>query len=201
MSAIFLSASVPVEGREGYGTGDAYLIREAVSAFIEVVLGRRKIVWGGHPAITPMVWHAAESLGISYSRNVRLFQSLYFEDRFPEDNARFGNTRFIDAVVGDKDASLLRMRREMLNSENFEAAVFVGGMEGLRAEYALFRERWPNASIVALPSPGGVARELYKEVKLPGEMEHALDFSAWLYDLLRIRADERRVDGLYREDE
>lgn len=192
MSAIFLSASVPTKGRLGYETADSYLIREAVSAFVEVVLGRRLLVWGGQPGITPMIWAAAESLGVGYSENVRLFQSRYFEDRFPEDNLKYKNVTLVDAIPDDKDASLARMRDEMLSSEQFEAAVFIGGMEGVLLEFELFRTRWPDARVVALPSPGGTARELFDKLGLPDELEHALDYSAWLYELLEIGSAEPR---------
>ena len=89
MGAIFLSAGVPPVDRRGHDTADAYLIREAVSAFIEVVLGRRLIVWGGQPAITPMIWAAAEALSIPYRQCVVLYRSAYFRDLFLPDDERF----------------------------------------------------------------------------------------------------------------
>ncbi len=66
MGAIFLSASVPVPGRGTYyQSADPFLIQFAVRELITAALGRRLIVWGGHPAITPMVWAACEDLGES----------------------------------------------------------------------------------------------------------------------------------------
>jgi hypothetical protein len=68
MKAVFLSASVPVIGRANYyKTADPFLIQRAVREFVNVALGRRLIVWGGHPAITPMVWAVCEDLGIHYA--------------------------------------------------------------------------------------------------------------------------------------
>jgi hypothetical protein len=67
MTAVFLSASVPVMGRGNfYETADPFLIQSAVREFVTAVLGRRLIVWGGHPAITPMVWAVCEDLGVSF---------------------------------------------------------------------------------------------------------------------------------------
>ncbi len=191
MSAIFLSASVPTKGRKGFDTADPFLIREAVSAFVEVALGRRMIVWGGHPAITPIIWAAAEAFGLDYGSNVRLFQTQFFEDRYPEDNKRFENVTYVPAS-NSLTESLSLMRDRMLRSYEFEAAVFVGGMEGIQEEYQLFREIWPKEKIVALPAPGGAARDIFHAEELPPHMENALDFSSWLYDLLDISPSEKR---------
>src|SRR5215475_2836912 len=92
MKAVFLSASVPVIGRGNYyETADPFLIQSAVREFVTVALGRRLIVWGGHPAITPMVWAVCEDLGVSYADAVVLYQSKYFKGLVPEENERFGN--------------------------------------------------------------------------------------------------------------
>lgn len=194
---IFLSASVPVEGRRGFETGEAYLIKEAVSALVEVVLGRRLLVWGGQPAITPMLWEAARQYSVSYENVVRLFQSKYFEGRYPPENTAFPNFKETEVVNDDLGASLLQMRRVMLSSYPFSAAVFVGGMEGVWGEYQLFKEYNPDATVIPIPSPGGVARELYKEERtLPAALEHAIDYSYWLYKLLDVDMLSKRQNSL-----
>ena len=60
--AIFLSAGVPDprRGPEYAKTADTVAIAAAVSALVHVTLGRRLLVWGGQPAITPMIWFVAE---------------------------------------------------------------------------------------------------------------------------------------------
>ena len=75
--AIFLSASVPDprRGPEYAQTADTVAITAAVSALVHVLLGRRLLVWGGHPAITPMVWGVAQGLGLDYGQWVKLYQS------------------------------------------------------------------------------------------------------------------------------
>ena len=57
VDAIFLSASVPdpKRGPDYAATSDSVAITSAVSALVHVTLGRRVLVWGGHPAITPMI--------------------------------------------------------------------------------------------------------------------------------------------------
>jgi SLOG cluster3 family len=197
MGAVFLSASVPVEGRQGFETASPYLIREAVSALVEVVLGRRLLVWGGHPAITPMIWAAAQDLGVDYASDVRLYQSRYFEDRFPEDNRRFNNVVYTPGVLGDQPASFRVMREQMLQSHSFEAAVFIGGMEGIHDEYNLVRDLASNAKIIVVPSPGGVARELFaSRLDFPEELQSAIDFSNWFYKLLEISPSSPRLPRL-----
>ena len=99
------------------------------------VIRQHKIVWGGHPAITPMIWSICEDLGVDYSGAVVLYQSTFFKDRYPEENDRFHNVVFTNAVAGDREASLLLMREEMLSRDDLVAAVFIGGMEGVEAEH------------------------------------------------------------------
>lgn len=57
---IFLSASVPTPDREFYGTEDVFAIREAIIAFTTVCVDYGiRFYFGGHPAITPLVWQVA----------------------------------------------------------------------------------------------------------------------------------------------
>lgn len=159
--AIFLSASVPLVNRSTYHeTANAFLIQCAVREFIIAAIRKYKIVWGGHPAITPMVWSICEDLGIDYSQHVVLYQSKFFEDRFPEENERFKNVIFTDAVENEKDASLYSMRESMLSRDDLVAAVFVGGMEGVEAEYTIFNRFHPSALVLPVASPGGASLKL-----------------------------------------
>jgi hypothetical protein len=163
MSSIFLSASVPIVGRGSYHeTADPFLIQCAVRELVVAVIRSHKIVWGGHPAITPMIWSICEDLGVNYSQSVILYQSKFFQDRFPEENARFQNVVFTEPVHNDREASLHAMREQMLSREDLVAAVFIGGMEGIEAEYQLFKKFHPNAKILPIPSPGGAALNLAK---------------------------------------
>jgi len=165
MSAIFLSASVPIVGRGNYHeTADPFLIQCAVRELVMAVIRDRKIVWGGHPAITPMIWNICQDLNIDYSNSVVLYQSRLFEDRFPEENNHFGNVVFIDAMPEDRDASLLLMREAMLSRLDLKAAVFIGGMEGVEAEYSLFRHFHPDGKVLPVPSTGGAARQLAERI-------------------------------------
>ena len=192
--AVFLSASVPQPGRRGSESFDTVLIGSAVHAFVEVVLGRRLLVWGGQPAITPIIWEAARRLGVPYERSVLLYQSAFFRDRYPAANLRFDNWVEVEGVPGDMQASLVRMRSRMFNDHPYEAAVFIGGMEGVIEEFEALRDAAPGARVVPLPAPGGVSRELFQRVEnLPSEMRTRTDFTYWLYRLLEIDPSEPRI--------
>lgn len=161
MSAIFLSASVPIVGRGSYHeTANPFLIQCAVRELVMAVIRHHKIIWGGHPAITPMIWNICKDLDVEYSQSVILYQSKFFEDRFPEENERFHNVVLTDSVQSNLEKSLLLMREKMLLRKDLVAAVFIGGMEGVEIEHKLFKYFHPDAKVLPVPSAGGAARDL-----------------------------------------
>ncbi|CAN7676682.1 hypothetical protein LJR074_005386 [Acidovorax sp. LjRoot74] len=192
MGAIFLSASVPT--REPYSSDcRPQEIQAAVNALAQVVLGRKKLVWGGHPAITPLLWSAAQAVGVEYTVAVELFQSKLFQKVLPEDNKNFANVKLIDAVGEDVEASLLAMRKAMFTSVEFEAAVFIGGMHGILDEHKLFTSYWPNAACIPIALTGGATVHLARDLNyLPPDDLAPLDFVALLYRGLGIRPSQRR---------
>ena len=147
MSAIFLSASVPLVGRgRTHEAADPVSIEFAVRELVVAVSERQRIVWGGHPTIAPMMWKICKDLNINCAKSVVLYQSRFFEEHFPEENKAFANVVFVDAVPGDREASLLRLREAMLSREDLTGAVFIGGMEGVQAEYTLFKRFHPKVT-------------------------------------------------------
>jgi hypothetical protein len=189
MKNVFLSASVPLKDREYFDTANPFLIQFAVREFLTACLGRYHIIWGGHPAITPMVWAVCEDLGVEYSQNVTLYQSKLFKDVFPEENKRFGNVVYVDAVGEDRSKSLSKMRHEML-SLDYEAAVLIGGMQGIFDEYHLLRELHPNVKTLPVYSPGGAAMQLAIDLKQPF---NRIDYAAMFYEFLGIDGAEPRT--------
>lgn len=164
MGAIFLSASIPVIGRGTYyETADPFLIQCAVRELAIATVRRHKIVWGGHPAITPMIWSICEDLGVDYASSVILYQSRFFEGHYPEENQRFDNVIYTDPVLGDIQGSLQLMREQMLSREDLVGAVFVGGMDGVEVEYDIFRRLNPEAVILPVAAPGGAALNLARD--------------------------------------
>ncbi|MBT9185972.1 MULTISPECIES: hypothetical protein [Pectobacterium] len=161
MSAIFLSASVPLVDRGTYHeTANPFLIQCAVRELVIAVIKEHKIVWGGHPAITPMIWNICEDMGVEYSQSVILYQSRYFEDWFPNENKKFDNVVYVDAVNNDREESLLEMRNTMLSRTDLDAAVFIGGMDGSEEEFKIFKNFHPNAKILPVAATGGAAKLL-----------------------------------------
>ncbi|KJG13066.1 hypothetical protein UB38_12055 [Photobacterium iliopiscarium] len=161
MKEIFLSASIPKEGCGDYfDTSDPYLIQCAIRDFATIALGRRHIVFGGHPAITPLLWAVCEEIGIDFADNVTLYQSKFFEGKYPIENTKFSNVIYIEAAPEGISESLLKMRNAMLLRDNLESAVFIGGMGGIIDEFKLFKSYHPKANIIALSSPGGASRDL-----------------------------------------
>lgn len=195
--AIFLSAGVPDPSAAHFvGDADSVAISSAVSALLQVTLGRRKLVWGGHPSITPMVWAFSESIGVDYSDWVLLYQSRRFEDEFPEENAHFQNVVYTDRVGDDINASLAVMRSRMIEDNRFDAAVFIGGMRGILDEYQLFKEKAPEANVLPIMSTGGAALLLGHEINADAALATNLDYSDLFYAQLAIDPNERRYAKL-----
>jgi hypothetical protein len=186
---IFLSASIPVPGRgDFHESANPFLIQFAIRELLTVCLGRRVLVWGGHPAITPMVWAVCEDLDVSYSKAVVLYQSKLFADVFPVENQRFANCVYVEAVETDRAKSLERMRMQML-SQDFEAGVFIGGMEGIADEHQLFATLHPSAKVIAVASPGGAAQQLATKL---GQQNDRIDFARMFYEQLGVDISEPR---------
>ncbi len=74
-------------------------------------------------------------------------------------------------------------------SEPFEAAVFIGGMEGIFEEHRMFSELHPNATVVTLSAPGGAAMQLAKKIR---QRNNGIDFGRIFHKKLKIEANEPR---------
>ena len=169
---IFLSASIPLPERDAkyIDSADIIAIRDAVIALTSIVLPKYRLVWGGHPSITPLVYHVCQKMKIDIQEHVHLYQSKFFEKFYPEDNNKFKNVTLTD-VRGDKDESLKFMREEMLGSGDFYAGVFIGGMDGVEDEYKMFREAHPEALIIPLASTGAAAKIIFDSFEPREQMD------------------------------
>lgn len=193
MNAIFLSASIPTPGREFYGTADPLQIQLAIRALLALVLGRRHLVFGGHPSITPMIAAACDGLGLQFLDSVTLYQSRFYAKDFPEHNQRFGNKVLVDPGT-DAKSSLEILRRTMFSAHNYEGAVFVGGMNGVLHEHELFHEMHPDAAIVPVAETGAAAAALFKSLAFvePPEFARA-NFTQLYIDKLGVSPVETRT--------
>src|ERR1017187_4567983 len=181
---VFLSASVPTEKRFT-NRFDPLAIREAIIALVVVTLRDRPLVFGGHPAISPLVEHAARSLGAL--EHVHIYQSRFYEDRIPEVARKFENLHWTERGA-DEPESLKIMRQEMIRSWEFCGAVFVCGMEGIFEESNWFREFHNDKPQIPLGSTGGAAEMLLEK------MSEAFDEKT--YKLLQ---EERRYRRIFRQ--
>lgn len=171
---IFLSASIPLPERDSkyIGTADIIAIRDAIIALTTVVLPNNRLIWGGHPSITPLVYYVMNKLNLNIQDHVTIYQSKFFQKSFPQDNNKFNNVILTEVVDNDRDKSLLHMRQRMLDESDFSAAVFIGGMEGIEGdrekgiegEYKMFKARHPEALILPIASTGAATKILYDTV-------------------------------------
>lgn len=166
LNKIFLSASVPLQERDqrSFETADIIAIRDAVRALATVVVPRAILVWGGHPAITPLIRYVIGKMDVDLKTHVTLYQSEFFKDIFPPDNFDFENIQLV-AAEKDRSTSLETMRNEMIKGNDFKAGIFIGGMQGILDEYKLFREVHPDALVLPVASTGAAALDLFKEIK------------------------------------
>lgn len=85
---IFLSASMPTKERDHrfFDTADFIAIRDAVVALVNAIIPNFRLVWGGHPAITPIIHDIFKKRGFDYNKYVTIYQSAYFAGNMPKEN-------------------------------------------------------------------------------------------------------------------
>jgi hypothetical protein len=160
---IFLSASVPFKDRDPkyYETADVIAIRDSVIALATVMLPKHRLIWGGHPSITPLINYVMEKLNLNIQNHVTIYQSNFFENTFPEDNDKFHNVILTDNL-GDRDLSISHMRERMFSENKFAAGIFIGGMDGVDAEFKSFKEHHSQALLLPISSTGAAAKIVYE---------------------------------------
>lgn len=168
---IFLSASVPVESRRNEFSGpiDVLAIREAIVAFTKVCAENNlPFYFGGHPAITPLVYRVASQ----YTENkplIKIYQSLYFEGQTPSEVEFFDNICWTKMVNNDVHASVEAMRNQMFIENHTDCAVFIGGMKGIIDEADKIKKIYPLVKILPVASTGGASLDLYNKMNLSDE--------------------------------
>jgi hypothetical protein len=168
---VFISASIPDPAR-WRGHFDALAITDAVVSVARAVLASGgRLVTAAHPTIAPLLLYVAAEQPPSPEPLVVIYQSEVFEAIWPPATHRFEDQR-VGAVirtptVGDEPPdpryaprSLALMRQRLLTEEPLIAAIFIGGMNGIPLEHALFKETHPAAPTYALAQPGGEAKAL-----------------------------------------
>lgn len=189
---IFLSASVPDEKRaERYNRVEdaAFEIEQAVISLARAVFSAGgRLVFGGHPAISPLVAMVAgeyreprftESMKERQAAPVEIYQSRAFEGYLPDETLLmyrlgYASLHWVDSVDNERfnpdslaptvpcPKSLRRMREAMLKTAQPDAMVCIGGMEGLEEEIELALELKKGFPIYVLERTGGAAALLRK---------------------------------------
>jgi hypothetical protein len=169
--AVFLSASFPTGPRgEAFPSSDPAAVADAVTAIVRTIFAvNGRLVFGGHPTITPLVLHVAGDRG--YRERVDVYQSQWFSSEVPQETLRleelgFGRIYWTPAATTLAE-SLHAMRIKMLRDSDPVGAIFIGGMEGIHDEWELFGELAPGHQRIALVAPGGASAELVEENELP----------------------------------
>lgn len=186
---LFLSASIPLKKRHEkyWQTADNIAIRDSVLALASVALPEFKLIWGGHPSITPLIAQVLRHTGADVQESVTLYQSLYFEQFFPSENedvAHIIKTKDLE----NRGSSIAAMREHMLGDNEFYAGIFIGGMDGVEEEYALFREKHPQAKVFPIASTGAAAKIIYDKYwdSRQPELLTNLAYSSLFKDLLNL---------------
>jgi hypothetical protein len=159
---VMLSAALPDELSGTSRAQDFYDLIVALSTGVLSSGGR--LVFGGHPSVTPLVHRAAQSVECEPGQ-VQLFQAETYRNSAPEqvfDRRVFGELRW------SKD--LDSMRDQMAASA--DAAVFAGGrpakapgiQAGIRAELERFLHYHPQGPAYVVGALSGEAKQLLAEL-------------------------------------
>ena len=159
--AVFLSASAPDPRRHPryYTTSDVSAIREAIVALATVVLPTGRLLFGGHPAVSPLILLIAQQIGAV--DRVRIYQSEFFRSVVPPESLAFPSIVWTPEIPGDRQGSLAAMRAAMLADFPVRSGVFIGGMEGVEEEYDLFRKQHASLPAYAIASTGAAAKIIF----------------------------------------
>lgn len=189
---IFLSASMPTKERDHrfFDTADFMAIRDAVVALVNAIIPNYRLVWGGHPAITPIIHDIFKKRGFDYNNHVTIYQSAYFAGNMPKENQQFDNVVITDDVRKYENeslniaASLSTMRQRMLTDSPIFAGFFIGGMEGVLDEYKLLKKYNPDARVYPIASTGAAAHILYRDLQKQGKINNIRLMNDYCYSSL-----------------
>lgn len=187
---IFLSASIPLPERDPkyIGTADVIAIRDSVLALTTVLLPKYRLIWGGHPSITALIAHVLNHSDKEANEHVTLYQSKYFEKFFPLENESVAHI-IVTPDLADRDASLEEMRMRMFKDNHFDAAFFIGGMEGVELEYKMFTYIHPESKVFPIASTGAAAKIIYDMApdKYDSRLLTELTYTSLFKELLQIK--------------
>ncbi len=146
-----------------------------------------RLVFGAHPSISPMILQAAQDMNAA-ADSILVFQSNAYRKIIPGstlDLANWSRGRLIltrkkreapfEPTTTPSSKKLKRlsphtnslrfMRQLMLSVPGLLGGVFIGGMNGVEEEAAMFEKLQPGKPRFALPSTGSAAMLLDKEFR------------------------------------
>lgn len=222
--AIFLSASLPYGERAERYSPDSIAVRDAIRALVAECAGRCSLVFGGHPAITPLVWDVATTSDTT--EKVIIYQSKFFEDKIIPKAKGFKNFEWTPiANENDHSAqeeynifcskcvrefpdsqfcnsatklamSLYLMRTTMIGNKEFDyrAAIFIGGMNGVEEEWVRFGELREGVPRYPIASTEGAAHLIWNTIS-----DEADRYAKYTDNMKRVFAEETAYRILFRE--
>jgi hypothetical protein len=207
---VFLSASIPDPERWA-GEFDPFAITDAVVATARAVFSRGgAILTAAHPTIAPLILQVADHFpGTPAAIRVVLYQSMLFANEIPPATKRMMSRSYVRVVwtpaepgetpvPGESVKSLQTMRAAMMAEVPISAAIFVGGMEGIRKEFDTVGQIHPDTPRLAVVRPGGAASRLPRDdLAADGFMES--DLYPWMLEeamtrILGPSASDRPAD-------
>jgi hypothetical protein len=219
--SILLSASVPNINRNEKYLKEYPRIKDAQIQIEEAVISLcrnlfqagGRIVFGGHPSISPLVKMVATEFDISKEventkRNERgeklihIYQSRAYEKVIREAKNKFDsdyfeviwtdnrNDEYFDPSITGRpqcEESLAYMRAKMVN-EKLDAMVCIGGMDGVEGEFELFQKVHSGKPIYLLESTGGATKILADSY---ARFDHINVIDRATYKITEKRKDEK----------
>jgi hypothetical protein len=179
--AVMLSASIiPSELQHTPGAQELYTAVIHLTQGIALSGGR--IVFGGHPTITPLVRYALKELNLE-NPPVDLYQLTFYKNQAPkdiEDTSVFREIHWIESGNNGKTSladDLAKMRNAM--AEATKAAIFIGGkttkysgnIPGIRDEYNRFLTYHPDGPIYLVGLMDGETQQIIKDLNQEGNKE------------------------------
>lgn len=182
---IFLSSSVPPADLKTPSVHKEVARAVAVFAYSIFSSGGR-IVFGGHPSVTPFVLESAETmLKITPQPRqplIKMYQSEIFirnivssatRELFVRNIAELVLTPLVEGEIlftanqsgpiKEGKGSLELMRRRMIQDNDLSAAIFIGGSDGVRTELEHFKNFFPDRPVYFIGATAGASRQLATE--------------------------------------
>lgn len=202
-SYIFLSASFPYgERANNFPEANPFEITGAVVALARSVFGAKgKLVFGGHPTISPLVLSVGRDFTLFCAEQgvkldlplVHIYQSEYFHKDIPNETLQLekegiGKIIWVESEIASREQSLLKMRVKMLCEPKPIAGVFIGGMDGVcdiqnpqnnADEFHLFTKYCTGKPLYPIGSTGGASHALLNHF-----LEHPQTMASWKYFVL-----------------